>query len=1037
MGNEQETETSGYAVTGRRTESLRTFHDSHHKGYWGYLLILAFAVLAVGGLIWNRFAAEYRAAMNYWHARQSSIAADRVRMVSTWLEDSRGDAEVLANLPSLRELASRPSSQATGRPSNSLLQGWVSVALDLVVDTGHYSSIHLLSRGGQVLAQSSRGGTLDPSVSQFCRTIALTGKVWIDMASSTGGREELTVCTPVFSQGSTRSNRPGSPVGVVVLLVDPARSLFPMLTEEPVPTRTGETVLIREEGNEAAFISPLRFAPAGVETTRRTLENPTFAAARAALAGRETFGEFTDYRGVRVLASTRRIPLTGWGLVRKIDRAEALEDLHKTARLEVLLAVLFLLALGVLLAMRWRVVLARVLEEEERTFRGLLESFPDAALISSPEGRILLANAWAERMLGYTLEELLGQPIAMVVPERDREGLSRRYGEYLNNPAARQATHRTEIVYRRKDGSEFPAEVSLNLIATTTGVVVCSSIRDITERRRAEVRLATQARIAEIFLTVPDDQMYNEVLKVVLEVMQSEHGVFGYIDRDGALVVPSMTGHFWDKGQVADKVFTFPRDTWRDCSWTQAIRKKRPIYSNEVSTKALESPIVVRRLVSLPILFQGEVIGLLQVSNKKTDYTETDVRTLQSIAEHVAPILNARLQRGWAEKTLRESEERFRSLVLTTSQIVWSTDTQGKVTEASPRWQEYTGQTTEEIQEGGWAKVLHPDDVEHVARAWSRAIEQKTFFVVEYRIRGRDGTYRHFEARGAPVLNPDGSVREWVEACTDITERKRAEEEVRRLNEQLEQRVAERTVQLQASNQELEAFTYSVSHDLRAPLRHIDGFSKLLSEEHAAALPPEAKEYVSTIRESVLQMGMLIDDLLHLARVGRAPLRVQVTGLNSLVEEVIEDLKRATPSRVIEWRVQTLPFVECDPALMKQAFANLISNAVKFTRLRKPAVIEVGATDQDGRPVVFVRDNGVGFSMKYADKLFGVFQRLHRSEDFEGTGVGLATVQRIIHKHGGRVWAESELDKGATFYFTLGPSDGSRLENRSDSGGNP
>jgi len=1037
MANEQETGTSGYAGTGQGAEFLRTFHASPHKGYWGYLLILAFAVLAVGGLIWYRFAAEYRAVMNYWHARQSSIAADRVRMVSTWLEDCRGDAEVLANLPSLRELASRPSSQATGRPSNSLVQGWVSVILDLVVDRGHYSSIHLLSRGGQVLAQSSQGGILDPSVSQFCRTIALTGKVWIDMASSTGGREELTVCTPVFSQGATRSNPPGSPVGVVVLLVDPARSLFPMLTEEPVPTRTGETVLIREEGNEAAFISPLRFAPAGVEPTRRPLENPTFAAARAALAGRETFGEFTDYRGVRVLASMRRIPLTGWELVRKIDRAEALDDLYKTAQLEVLLAVLFLLALGVLLAMRWRVVLARVLKEEERTFRGLLESFPDAALISSPEGRILLANAWAERMLGYTLEELLGQRIAIVVPERDREGLSRRYDEYLNNPAARQATHRTEIVYRRKDGSEFPAEVSLNLIATTTGVVVCSSVRDITERRRAQVRLATQARIAEIFLTVPDDQMYNEVLKVVLEVMQSEHGVFGYIDRDGALVVPSMTRHFWDKGQVADKVFAFPRDTWRDCSWTQAIREKRPIYSNELSTKALESPIVVRRLVSLPILFQGEVIGLFQVSNKKTDYTETDVRTLQCMSEDVAPILNARLQRGWAEKTLRESEERFRSLVLTTSQIVWSTDTQGKVTEASPHWQEYTGQTTEEILEGGWAKVLHPDDVEHVARAWSRAIEQKTFLVVEYRVRGRDGTYRHFEARGAPVLNPDGSVREWVEACTDITERKRAEEEVRKLNEQLEQRVAERTAQLQASNQELEAFTYSVSHDLRAPLRHIDGFSKLLSEEHAAALPPEAKEYVSIIRESVLHMGMLIDDLLDLARVGRKQLSMQVTGLNSLVEEVIEDLKQATPSRVIEWRVQTLPFVECDPALMKQAFANLISNAVKFTRPRKPAVIEVGATYQDGRPVVFVRDNGVGFSMKYADKLFGVFQRLHRAEDFEGTGVGLATVQRIIRKHGGRVWAEAELDKGATFYFTLGPSDGSRLENRTDSGGNP
>jgi light-regulated signal transduction histidine kinase (bacteriophytochrome) len=164
---------------------------------------------------------------------------------------------------------------------------------------------------------------------------------------------------------------------------------------------------------------------------------------------------------------------------------------------------------------------------------------------------------------------------------------------------------------------------------------------------------------------------------------------------------------------------------------------------------------------------------------------------------------------------------------------------------------------------------------------------------------------------------------------------------------------------------------------------------------------------------------------------------MQVTGLNSLVEEVRADLKRSNPDRLIEWKVQTLPFVECDPGLMKQVFANLLSNAVKFTGPRKPAVIEVGVVRQDDHPAVFVRDNGVGFSMKYANKLFGVFQRLHRAEDFEGTGVGLATVQRIIDKHRGRVWAEAELDKGATFYFTLGSSDDPQPGKPTDSGGNP
>jgi PAS domain S-box-containing protein len=229
--------------------------------------------------------------------------------------------------------------------------------------------------------------------------------------------------------------------------------------------------------------------------------------------------------------------------------------------------------------------------------------------------------------------------------------------------------------------------------------------------------------------------------------------------------------------------------------------------------------------------------------------------------------------------------------------------------------------------------------------------------------------------------------------------------------------------ELAASVKELEAFTYSVSHDLRAPLRHISGFSRILTEEFGSDLPPEAQHHLQRIQEGTHRMGMLVDDLLNLARVGRQDLSLQVSGLKSIVDEVIADLAPDGANRQIEWKIGDLPFVDCDPGLMKQVFQNLLSNAVKFTRPRSQAVIELGQKDQDGTPVVFVRDNGVGFNMKYSDKLFGVFQRLHRPEDFEGTGVGLATVQRIIQKHGGRIWVEAELDKGATFYFTLGISE--------------
>ena len=282
----------------------------------------------------------------------------------------------------------------------------------------------------------------------------------------------------------------------------------------------------------------------------------------------------------------------------------------------------------------------------------------------------------------------------------------------------------------------------------------------------------------------------------------------------------------------------------------------------------------------------------------------------------------------------------------------------------------------------------------------------------------KDGHLIDISVTVSPIRDKTGKIVGASKVARDITERKQAEKEIHELNTRLEERVAERTAELEVANKELEAFSYSVSHDLRAPLRAVDGFSQAVLEDYGSQLPPEGRRDLLTIREGAQRMGTLIDDLLAFSRLSRAPLNKQSVNTDKLVRTVLEDLNSELQGRQIDIQIGDLPSCQGDPALLKQVWTNLLSNAVKYTRHRNPAVIEIGCKAEQEN-TYFVRDNGAGFNMKYVHKLFGVFQRLHRADQFEGTGVGLAIVQRVVHRHGGRVWAEAALDQGATFKFTL------------------
>ncbi len=594
--------------------------------------------------------------------------------------------------------------------------------------------------------------------------------------------------------------------------------------------------------------------------------------------------------------------------------------------------------------------------------------------------RLIYINPFGVRTLGAkTAQEVLGRSPADFVTDEDRAEILRRQRQTVN----RGATIREGILhFRRLDGSVFASHEFVWPIVVDGRRAVQASFSDVsmlTETQAAlSNSLSTQWQIVEslpqlVWTTLPDGR----------------HDYFNQRWYDYTGTRPGETdGSAWAELLHPDD-FKRTWDHWLHCLETGED------YNIEYRLRGAD----------------GNYRWFIARAHPLRDADG-------AIARWFGTLTDIDKQRR-SEERLRETEARFRTAAQAVSDILWTNNAIGEMWGEQPGWAAFTGQTPEEYQGYGWADAVLPEDAQPTIEAWNEAVQAREMFVFEHHVRRYDGVWRLFSIRALPVLDEQGNVREWVGVHRDITERRAYLDEIQRLNGELEERVRRRTAELEASNRELEAFSYSVSHDLRAPLRTIDGFSLALEEDAGPLLNEHCRDYVTRIRQGVQRMGGLIDSLLQLSRVTRAEIQREHLDMSHMAREIATHMLRLCPNRTVELSIEPGLHAYADSRLTQVALENLFGNAVKFTSKRDHARIEFGARRAQRRQEFFIRDNGAGFDMQYAGKLFNAFQRLHGDKDFPGSGIGLATVARVVRRHGGYVRAEGEPEGGATFSFTL------------------
>ncbi len=679
------------------------------------------------------------------------------------------------------------------------------------------------------------------------------------------------------------------------------------------------------------------------------------------------------------------------------------------------------------------------LRASEEKFRGLFESSRDAIMtLEAPSWRSTSGNPATVKMFrAKNEEEFISLGAWARSPERQPDGrASAEQAREMIETALREGSHFFEWTHQRIGGEDFPANVLLTRMEQGGKVMLQATVRDITESKAAQRMITRLNRvyamlsgINSLIVRVRDrDELFREACRIAVEAGGFRMAMIATVDRSTMKIVPVASADK-DEALLTDvKRLLSSNEDAPNTMLAQAIREKKTVVSNDtqsdprglIGNKYTESG--VRSMAVFPLIVSDEAVGVLALYASEIEFFhEEEMKLLTELADNVAfGIGNIRSRR---KRLQADAKVREQSSILDKAQnAIEIRDLQHKVLYWNQGAERLYGWTAAEAVGRSVLGLMR--DPADFARAMDQLLAAGEW-VGELLQVDKDGSPLVAEGHWTLVHDDQGAPIHVLAINIDIRERKQAQEEILRLNASLEERVQQRTEQLEFANKQMESFAYSVSHDLRSPLNAIDGFSSLLERTvvkmESGPLTERSAHYLARIRAGVSQMGELIEGMLSLAQVSRASLLWETVAIGAIAEALLSRYQEREPGRATQLQVEAGLLAQGDPRLLKQVLDNLLGNAWKFSAGQVRTEIAVGhETGSTGETIYFVRDNGAGFDMAYADKLFGTFQRLHTQGEFAGTGIGLATVRRIIERHGGRIWGESEPGSGATFYFTLG-----------------